>query len=185
MPFELVPNDACHIDVSNIKDVERERLEVTFENGHKLYFKVDPRSWSGIPRLLVDYGNGYGHGFEHARELRKEQFVRFRTARYDRSWFKRCADKIHKLYVPNFRWRFDGWSVEKLFDEFVIELYVGNENVSCGLAIGNTLELTCGTFQGAAFPVYMLWGLVTSIESVTLEPTPFRRSSIEGALSEM
>ena len=185
MPFELVPNDACHIDVTKVKDVERERLKVTFQNGHILYFGVDPSSWSGRPRLLVDYGDEYGHGFEHARALRKEQFEHFRTAKYDRSWFKRCVDQIHKFYVPNFRWRFDGWSVEKLFDEFVIELYVGNEYKSCGLAKGHVLELTCGTLRGTVLPVYMRWGSVTSIESVTLEPSPFRAPSTKDVHSKI
>jgi len=186
MPFRQIPITSTYIDVSEIEDLERERLKVTFNNGNSLLFRVDIRYGRAAPRLLVDVGEAGSPSYFTARNLRAELFDQFRRDRYDRTWANRAVDSLHKLFNSDFRPRYDGWSVSRLFEEFFVELPLGDQYRACGLVVGQTLQLHYGTYFSDPASYYLSsWGIVTEVESIVLQPTSFRTVARQGAGAEM
>lgn len=166
--IELVPIKAYRIDVSSVADIHRERLKVVFEDGHELYFRYDSASVS----MHVDMNDPLGSALGDGRKLREILFGHFRTKRYDRSRGQRFADAIHKFFDVHFSPRYDKWTVQRLFDEFVIEFTLGNEFADCGLAEGRYLEVLYGTPYNDPLVIHVPWGRVVSFENTTLQPVP-------------
>jgi len=160
MPIEIVPVKAHRIDLSNVEDVDRERLKITFENGEELFFRVDLRH--AIPGLLLDAEQGNG------RKLIETTSALFYHERVLRSRSQRFQDWRRKLVKPSYRLSFNGWTMEKVIDSIEVELDVGSDDYPNTLGIGKSLQVIYGTYYSDPYKVFTSWGKVVAIESITL-----------------
>lgn len=169
MTFNFVPLEAKRIDLSDVRDVERERLKVTFLEGQTLFFKVDLRSGLNGARLILDTENRFRVSIEDAMRLRNTAFNEFRDARLRRTRGQRFIDRLMSI-DPSFQPRFKGKTIENLFEEFEVVVSTGNEYRASNLVIGEQLVLNAGTRYSNPWEYRVPWGTVVSAESIMLEP---------------
>lgn len=180
MPFVFVPIEATRIDVSEITDVERERLKVTMTHGETLYFTVNLRNGRQHPRLLLDLKYGDGNGLGRNRELHKDLARKFYVKRVYRKPLKRLMIRIHKFADPHYWVSFVGWSPQRVFDELEIEVSMGSDREPGWLGVGRQLKVSYGTYYNDPLTEYLpfTWGDVEKIESITLPATSLAPLSV-------
>ena len=177
MSIDLKPLKAQRIDLSNIVDIERERLRIIFKNGTVLYFKVSTAHGVGYePRLILDSSTSHGVFVNHydSRNLFETLARRFYDIKVQRSWIRETYERIRILMDPFYSAPYLGWSTEKLFEEFEVELKIGSEWKPSGLGV--YLELKYGTRNGTMKLTHFEPSKVESVGSILLAPLSLKDS---------
>lgn len=169
MPFKLQPAEAYTVDISEVTDIERERLKVTFENGKELYFSVSSFGNASYPLLELDHSKGIMAGPGDGDELLDYLAQLFYADNIARSKLQHIGDWFLRTFARRHRPHPD-WTLRTVKEQLLVELFGGIERRPSNLCVGRVLEVTYGTQYSNPVPYTILWGDVTSVESYVIPP---------------
>lgn len=171
MTISLVPVDLVRVDLSDVEDVERERLIICFEGGAELAFRID---LSG-PWLVLDPTHRHKGGGCEGEKLLKKCVDRFYEDHVVRPWHKRLADLLLGRKALN-----SNWPYQRVWDEIRVEVAMGNEAQPSAIVLGYHLEVDYGTRYRAGGKFFLAeLGAVVSTKSITLEPMSLAHKKVD------
>lgn len=175
MVFILVPVEAQRIDVSEVGDIERERLRVVFKDGDELFFRVSMQYENGFSRLAMVLDPSLS---EDGRVLQSEMVVRFYNERVYRSFGTIVRDALFRL--PYTR-PYANWTIEQVASKLEVRLEMGRPNgagkvFASDLQVGALLTVEYGTqYSDPVSKMLVMKGVVTEIDTFLIPATAASR----------
>ena len=172
MAIKLRPVEAHVIDLSEVEDIDREQLKVTFEDGSVLYFGIGT-SYQTRSYLVMKRGWPVDRDTREVRKLVKQFTKSFWRQRMTFSVWQRSVNWLRELLDDHYHRPTKDWTYDRLERELEVLLPLGNERNPSALRIGSFLYLEYGVRDWTPETGYAPFGTVVSIDAYTVTSQSF------------